>query len=222
MSSSTIDPGVQEHRVSLTGRGIVLLVILALLAVVVTFVGILAHKSSTPTVAVVGDSITFFAGRDVTAALGTKYDADVHSGIGKRIDEMLPTLQAAVRNHPFAVVVNLGTNDARQAQTHPDWRSGFERMTALLTQARCVLVTTINTAIDGPPGTQTVASEINQALTAMVAAHPNLHIVDWNAAVHATNGANLLMPDRVHPSTAGQLTLASLVRTALSADCRQT
>ncbi|MDP9333013.1 MAG: SGNH/GDSL hydrolase family protein [Actinomycetota bacterium] len=204
----------------MTGRGVVLLVVLALLAVVVTFVG-LAHRSSAPTVAVVGDSITFFAGRDVTAALGTKYDADVHSGIGKRIDEMVPTLQAAIRKHPFAVVVNLGTNDARQAQTHPDWRSGFERMTALLTPARCALVTTISTVMDGPPGTQTIASEINQAITATVSAHHNLHVVDWNAAVTATNGANLLMPDRVHPSAAGQLTLASLVRTALYAACRQ-
>lgn len=69
---------------------------------------------------IVGDSITFFAGRDITTALGDTYHADAHSGIGKRIDEMLPTLQSAVRHHPFALVVNLGTNDALQAQTHPD------------------------------------------------------------------------------------------------------
>ena len=95
-------------------------------------------------------------------------------------------------------------------------------MTALLTKTRCALVTTINTLMDGPPGTHAVASQINQALAATVATHHNIHIVDWNAAVHAANGANLLMPDQVHPSTAGQLTMASLVRAALYADCRQT
>jgi lysophospholipase L1-like esterase len=210
---------VQKHP---TGHGVMLLaLIVALVAiVVVTFVAV-AQRHSAPTVEVVGDSITFFAGRDITAALGTKYDSDVDAGIGKRIDEMLPALQAAVRKHPFAVVVNLGSNDARQAQTHPDWHRGFEQMTALLIPMRCVLVTTINTGMDGQPGTNIVASEINQAISATVTAHHNLHMVDWNAAVHGTNGTNLLTPDHIHPSAAGQLTLASLVRAALSANCRQ-
>jgi GDSL-like Lipase/Acylhydrolase family len=189
--------------------------------VVVTFVAVVKRHSAAPTVEVVGDSITFFAGRDITAAIGAKYHSDVHSGIGRRIDEMLPALQAAVRKHPFALVVNLGSNDARQARTHPDWLSGFEQMTALLIPMRCVLVTTINTRMEGQPGTNIVATEIDQAITATVTAHHNLHVVDWNAAVHGTNGTNLLTPDQIHPSGPGQLILASLVRTALSSDCVQ-
>ncbi len=214
----TTDRRAQSHP---TGHGVLLLAAVVAIVVVISFLAVEQRQSAAPTVEVVGDSITFFAGRDVTAALGTKYNSEVHAGIGKRIDEMLPALQGALRKHPFAVVVNLGSNDARQAQTHPNWRPGFEQMTALLIPLRCVLVTTINIRMDGQPGTNTVATDINQAITATVALHHNLHVVDWNAAVDAANGADLLTPDHVHPSAAGQLTLASLVRTVLAANCRQ-
>lgn len=193
-------------------------VVLAVLLIIVAAVA----RGSTPTVPVVGDSITFFAGTDITAALADNYHADVHSGIGKRIDQMLPTLQAAVRHHPFAVIVNLGTNDALQAQTHPDWRSGFERMIAILTPVRCVVLTTISSLVHDSVAAPAVASDINDAIVAAAADHPNLHVVDWNAAVHAPNGTSLLIPDRIHPSTAGEITLAALDRSTLDHDCRHT
>jgi succinate dehydrogenase hydrophobic anchor subunit len=197
----------------------VLLGAAAVLAVVLIIVAALA-RGSTRTVPVVGDSITFFAGNDITVALGDTYRADVHSGIGRRIDEMLPTLQSAVRRRPFALVVNLGTNDALQVQTHPDWRTGFARMIAIITPARCVVLTTISTLVHDSNVAPAVASEINDAIVAAVAAHSNLHVVDWNAAVHAAKGASLLIADRIHPSTAGDLTLAALDRAALDHDCR--
>jgi len=201
------------HRVLLAG--------VAVLAVLLIIVAALA-RGSTPTVPVVGDSITFFSGTDITAALANNYHADVHSGIGKRIDQLLPTLQAAVGHHPFAVIVNLGTNDALQAQTHPDWRSGFERMIAILAPVQCVVLTTISTLVHDSAAAPGAASDINDAIVVAAAAHPNLHVVDWNAAVHAPNGTNLLISDRIHPSTAGDLTLAALDRTTLDRDCRHT
>jgi lysophospholipase L1-like esterase len=193
--------------------------------VVVALVGILLGlNASTPsrTVPVIGDSITFFAGRDIAAALKGEYRADVHGGIGKRIDEMLPELQTALGKHPHAVVVNLGTNDAQQEATHPDWRSGFTKMIAALSGSRCALVTNISTLIGHRASITAVAIDINGAIAAAAAAHPNIHIIDWNAAVHRADGATLLIPDRVHPSPAGQLTLAKLTRTALDKYCRAT
>jgi len=92
-------------------------------------------------------------------------------------------------------------------------------MIAALSPAQCVVLTTINTLADdrsaGPP----VASEINSAIAAAVSTHTNFHVVDWNAAVHRVDGANLLMADHIHPSAAGQLTLAALVRAAVDHDC---
>jgi lysophospholipase L1-like esterase len=181
----------------------------------------ISQWSSVPTVVVVGDSITYFSGNDISAALGAGYSADIHAGIGRRIDEMLPTLEHAAHAHPFAVVVNLGSNDALQARTHPDWRRGFDRMLALVAPQRCVLITTINTRLPGRAGTRTVANDINAALLTAAGTHPNLHIVDWNAAVLTGKATALLTPDGIHPSPAGQLTLAALTRTELVERCHK-
>jgi GDSL-like Lipase/Acylhydrolase family len=218
--ASLVRAGIHEPRVR-SPRHHLLLALVVVVAVVILIVAVLA-RGSTPTVPVVGDSITFFSGRDITTALGDTYHGDVHSGIGRRIDEMLPTLQSAVRQHPFALVVNLGTNDALQAQTHPDWRSGFERMIAILTPVRCVVLTTISTLVHDSVDAPAVASDISDAIVAAAAAHANLHVVDWNAAVHAAKGASLLIADRIHPSTAGDLTLAALDRSTLDRYCRHT
>jgi lysophospholipase L1-like esterase len=194
---------------------LVILVVIAAVAVVFVFA-----RSDQKRVSIVGDSITFFAGTDETAALGSNYKVDAHGGIGKRIDEMLPAVKKAAGSDPFAVVVNLGTNDARQASSHPDWRTAYNQMIASLADQHCVLLTTINTLMPGEPGVTSVAEDINAAQVATVASHPNFHIIDWNAAVHAPNGLDLLMPDHVHPNNAGQLALAALVRNAVKNGCR--
>jgi hypothetical protein len=174
------------------------------------------------TVSVVGDSITVVARPDIDAALESAYHADVHGIWGQRIDEMLPTLAAVLGRHPSAVVVNLGTNDVIQAQTHPDWQTAFGRMIAMLAPEHCVLLTTIDTRLDRRNPPPAVAAEIDSAITNETTTHGNFHIVDWNAAVHATNGASLLSWDGIHPSPAGQLALGARIRSALDRDCRDT
>ncbi len=57
---------------------------------------------------------------------------------------------------------------ALQAGTHPDWRTYFDRMLALVTAQRCVLVATINTRLHGEAATPIVANDINRALIAAV------------------------------------------------------
>jgi lysophospholipase L1-like esterase len=178
----------------------------------------MATRRPKPTVAVVGDSITVLAGHDISAALSHGYRSDVKAQLGKRIDQMLPALAEALRSHPFGVVVNLGTNDAMQSDTHPDWRSGFARMVALVAPGRCVVLTTISTLLPGS-ARRTVAAQINGAIAGAVSSHQNFHVVDWNAAVRGENGGSLLAPDRVHPSRIGQLTLAARSRAVVDDDC---
>ena len=215
-SPASLDAGTHEHRPGAARKGRLLVVGVSVAVVALVFV--VLTRPSSQTVPVVGDSITFFAGRDISAALGDTYHADVHAGIGKRIDQMLPAVQGVMRDHPFAVVVDLGTNDALQARTHPDWRTAFRQMIAALSPAQCVMLTTINTLIDGRSGTP-VASEINRAIAAAASTHANFHVVDWNAAVHGVNGVDLLLADQIHPSPAGQLTLAALIHAAVDHDC---
>jgi lysophospholipase L1-like esterase len=192
----------------------VILVVVAALAVVVV-----GARTDHRRVSIVGDSITFFAGNDEITALGSGYDVDAQAGIGKRIDEMLPAVRRAAGSDPFAVVVNLGTNDARQATSHPDWEPAFNEMITALSGQHCVLLTSINTLMSGEPGVTSVADDINAAQARAVAARPNFHLVDWNAALHAPNGSGLLQADGVHPSSAGQLALAALVRNAVHDQC---
>jgi lysophospholipase L1-like esterase len=80
-------------------------------------------------------------------------------------------------------------------------------------------LTTINTLMLGELGVTTVADDINAAQTRVVATHPNFHLVDWNAALHAPDGVGLLQSDGVHPTPAGQLALAALVRNGVRHDC---
>jgi hypothetical protein len=199
-------------------RGTLALALVLVFAVVA--VAVVRSRDTPKTVGVVGDSITFFAGRDISASLGDGYHADVQSGIGRRIDEMLPELRAVVRRNPYAVLVNLGTNDALEAASHPDWRTGVDDLVAVLAPTRCALLTTVYTDVGGDPAAVPVAADINTSIAVAAAAHPNFHIVDWNAAVHGPNGGGLLVPDHIHPSSAGQLVLASLDRAALQHDCR--
>jgi hypothetical protein len=172
------------------------------------------------TVSVVGDSITVVARPDISSALAGAYETDVRGIWGQRIDQMLPTLSAVLRQHPSAVVVNLGSNDAIQAETHRGWQSSFARMVTLLAPTRCVILTTISTLLDARNPPPPVAAEIDTAIERVVSTRRNFHLVDWNAAVHADNGRTLLSPDRIHPSPVGQLTLAALIRSAVDGDCR--
>jgi len=93
-------------------------------------------------------------------------------------------------------------------------------MIALLSPTRCVLLTTISTLLDARNPPPPVAADINAAIEGVTSRYPNFHIVDWNAAVHADNGRTLLSADRIHPSPAGQLILAALIRTDIDGYCR--
>src|SRR2546423_11881593 len=103
-------PGRSTHR-----RNLLLGIVVVALAALV--IGRAPRGSSPRTVPVVGDSITVFSSRDISTVLSGAYRPAVHAQIGARIDQMLPTLRALLRAHPYAVVVNLGTNDVLQAHS---------------------------------------------------------------------------------------------------------
>jgi hypothetical protein len=170
-------------------------------------------------VPVVGDSITVFAGNDIKKALAPKYHAEIHAVFGQRIDQMVPTLRHDVADDPYAVVVNLGTNDVLQAKDRSGLQTSFAQMIAAAAPARCVFLTTISTLVDAPTAIPAVATQINDAISNAAAAHKNFHVIDWNGAVHQANGPSLLIADHVHPSGSGDLVLAALIRHALDADC---
>jgi lysophospholipase L1-like esterase len=195
---------------------------IAVAVVVALIVGAVAlwPRSHGPKVAVVGDSITVFARHDLNHALDSAYDVKTSAVMGQRIDQMLAPLQHDLKSHPRAVVVNLGTNDVLQARLHPDWRTGFNAMIALVASTPCVVLTTISTlATTSAAAVPSVATDINAAIIGAAASHPNFHVLDWNGIVHGPNGIALLIPDRIHPSGPGSRIIAASVRHILDTNC---
>lgn len=172
-----------------------------------------------PVVAVVGDSITVISAPGVEAEL-RGYSLYMRAVDGKRIDEMVPLLRAEMQHKPRAVIVNLGTNDALQAQTHPDWLIGFNAVWALTRTRPCVVFVTVSTNADDL-GKGNVAVDINDAIRRLASEHHNVRVVDWNAAVHADKSllASRHPPaDDIHPYSAqGWRWLGNHYRSALLA-----
>jgi hypothetical protein len=172
-----------------------------------------------PVVAVVGDSITVISAPGVEAEL-RGYSLYMRAVDGKRIDEMVPLLRAEMQRKPRAVIVNLGTNDALQAQTHPDWLTGFNAVWGLTQSRPCVVFVTVSTNADYL-GKGKVAVDINDAIRGLASEHHNVRVVDWNTAVHADKSllASRNPPtDNIHPySSQGWRWLGNHYRSALLA-----
>jgi lysophospholipase L1-like esterase len=154
-------------------------------------------------------------------AFGNEFRTEVRAQSGVRIDQMLEQLEEAVASEPHDVVVNLGTNDADQVRTHPDWRTGLVRMVELLEPVPCVVLVTVGTRVDARTGT-TTARDINVALVQAAAAHPNFHVLDWNALTLGPEGDTLLEPDDVHLSDRGKAVLAERLERTVAACCHST
>ena len=99
-----------------------------------------------------------------------------------------------------AVVLNFGTN----AGTDP---ATVEKILTTLGPRRMVVLLTEH-------GRFSRIADDNAALTKIAAAHPNVAIADWHAALEGTTGQ--LQPDGIHPSQVGQHLYAKTVRAALA------
>lgn len=99
-----------------------------------------------------------------------------------------------------AVVLAFGTNAG------VDKDAIDAALTALGPQRMVVLVT--------EHGAFSRATEDNAVLHAVAAAHENVIVADWDAALAGTTGQ--LQPDGIHPSRVGQHLFAKTIRTALA------
>lgn len=188
-------------------------VVVALVVVVVVLVW-----PSSQTVPVIGDSITVMSADEIDDEIDGRFDADVRAISGQRIDNMLPAVEEAVAEHDV-VVVNLGTNDVLQAESHPDWQTGFLQMVQHLTRTDCAVMVNISTTVIGPGARPEVATAINAAIEQAANEHDNLHVLDWDAIVHGPGGDALILRDQVHPTDAGSLRLAREIRRSLEEHC---
>ena len=190
-----------------------------------------ARTSGLRHVVVVGDSITALAAGSIHGALDSRYQDVLVYQYGRTIDQMLPGLKLELAKHKpvFAVVENLGTNDALQGGRHPDWQSSWTQLLKSTAHVPCVVLTTINPISDlyGKQlvaSRQLVASEINLKIRTLAKSNPARYkIVDWNALVTELLHENAtlyryLQLDAIHEKPAGAEWIAAEDRAALS-DC---
>ena len=91
-----------------------------------------------------------------------------------------PALASALRSHPYAVVENLGTNDALQGGAHPNWLSSWKTLVRITRTTPCVVFTTINPAADALSH-RPVAVRINADIRALAARNPKKYkVADWS------------------------------------------
>jgi peptidoglycan/LPS O-acetylase OafA/YrhL len=158
--------------------------------------------------AVTGDEVVAFGDSVLSAAAPTLYDEFP----GIRIDakpirkwiDAVPIIEKAAAAGELrpVVVLNFGTNGGFQFKGST---AAFDRILAAIGPQRQVLVVTIN-------GISHWVPDANAHLRALAARHPNVTVADWRA--YATHHAGMLHADRTHPTMAGVVAFATVLRSA--------
>jgi hypothetical protein len=201
-------------------RGYAAHLVRLLLALAIIFLAGSHPGASKPSVVVDGDSITVLATPAIHQRLDPSYDVEVLATIGIRIGQSLPALQSALKFHPYAVVENLGTNDALQGVAYDDWVSSWDKLILITRSARCVVLTTINPAADALSH-RPIATTIDADIMALAARDPKKYkVADWSGFLsrHVRSRRTYLLaePILIHPTPAGAMELATLDQDALA------
>lgn len=182
-------------------------------------------------VGMVGDSITSLATDDLNTTLGADYRTDVQATPGDTMADLLPEIQHVMTvdptgdttDPPSDMVIEAGTNDVFQGT---DWQASLDAEAQLLSSMQCVIFVNVSTAAGAPIGSppNATAQALDDSMAAMVGAHSNFHLLDWNAWVNSgNNDATYIYPDaygiNVHETPDGEQQLADMVMSALATDC---
>jgi lysophospholipase L1-like esterase len=175
---------------------------------------------SKPSVVFDGDSITVISTPAIHTLLDPDYNVDVLAVDGERIDQSLPALVLALRGHPFAVVENLGTNDALSGGAHSNWMSSWDRLIQMTRSTSCVVLTTVGVATDVIYGHKPIASHINSDIKRLAAREPKKYkVADWNGFLTGRPKGDwrkyVIRADLIHPTAAGAVEIATLDKKAL-------
>jgi hypothetical protein len=177
-----------------------------------------SSAAGNPQVVGIGDSMLRIAVPDIGRTLGSGYKQTMIARSGQRIDQMLPDLEAALRDHrPVAAVIeNLGTNNAIQAARYGRSLADFDRLIADTAPVGCVVLTTVNTFIDRQFG-HTIARDINTRIRRLHQQDARKYpIVDWDALIHAPGGLLRWSGLPPHENLAGEQWFADQYAQALA------
>ena len=192
-----------------------------LLAVaIVLFASSSSPGVSKPSVVFDGDSITVISTPTIHTLLDPSYNVEVLAVDGIRIDKSLPALLLALQSHPFAVVENLGTNDALSGGAHSNWMSSWDDLIKMTRGTPCVVLTTVGVLTDAVYGHKPIATRINTDIKRLAARDPKkFRVADWNGFLTGLpkgDWRTYLDADLIHPTAAGAVEIATLDKKALA------
>jgi hypothetical protein len=174
---------------------------------------------SKPSVVFDGDSITVLSTPAIHTLLDPNYHVEVLAVDGVRINQGLPALLLALRSHPFAVVENLGTNDALSGGAHSDWKSSWGQLIHMTRATSCVVLTTVGVAADAIYGHKPIAARINTDIERLAARDPKkFKVADWNGFLTGRpkdDWRTYVGADLIHPTVEGAVEIAALDKKAL-------
>jgi lysophospholipase L1-like esterase len=179
-------------------------IVVSLIAVVLLGAGVwvaLDELTSSPTVAVVGDSITALSRQWIAVSL---FDAGHLSTIdaapGITMAQAEPAITQLAHQHPSAWIIELGTNDA--LGKNPLWGEPILAEWQQVRSSQCVIYVSVS------PRSGPIAAQIDTALAGLAHEQANVHVLDWGNLEYANPA--WLEPDKIHPTPAGQAELGSL------------
>jgi lysophospholipase L1-like esterase len=172
-------------------------------------------------VALVGDSITTNLDAVIKKRWGDAYAFTVDGKPGFLAAQQVGAAQNASRLPFDQIVVNLGTNDAMSSdQDLTETITALGEIVGSLGGVRCVHLVTVSEQMlneTGDSGQR--ARQINDAIHALSASHPNVDVIDWAAIVRDYQRADneTITSDTVHPNDVGNRLLADAYGDALDA-----
>ena len=148
-------------------------------------------------VGVYGDSLTVLAWEHYMQITAGEVDSYEHA----RAATTLPDWSAAILTDPLdRLVLALGTNDATSTGAKP-WADLLNALPA----TKCIVW-------PKPYEGSNAVKLFNAQMAAIVAAHSNVHVVDWNAT--AQQHPEWILPDHIHYTQDGFDHYAEMLRTS--------
>jgi hypothetical protein len=178
-------------------------------------------SGATGTVGVVGDSITQRATTDLRSTVKGVH-LEIEALPGHTVRSMTPYVESDIMHGPDgppqSIFINLGTNDI--IHSNPDWETNWNTLMKDTASVPCKVLFTISSVVDAyghhPPGP--TSEDFNRVIESAHDADPaHVHIIDWNAAVHANFG--LIELDGVHPTHEGEAWIARHIGSTLKNVC---
>jgi hypothetical protein len=150
-----------------------------------------------PEVAIYGDSLTVLSSARYHEIADGEVDTHEHAFAGATLPDHRAIILGDTVNR---LVLALGTNDAERQGARP-WADFFNQLPA----SKCVVW-------PKPYEGSNNMTVFNAQVTAIVAAHPNVHVIDWNA--RAKPHPEWLEPDHKHYTAEGRNQYAEMLKEA--------